>query len=875
MLERSSLQPDVLIAQLQAQIVQLQQQNNELRARLQTYEQSQSSLRSTAGASNPKHCLLEATAAAANALLTVAPLDAAVNTALQVLGEALEADRVKILECVFDVRSNVFPAYYTMSYEWITAGTIPQIYHPSSSHISNCGAEAFMEEHVFQNDGFGGLLQEWPESFWRAFEAVQAKGIYCVPIRVKGQLWGVLVYDDCQQAIQRDRAELTVLRVAAGCVGSAIERDRLQQAEHQTQQALLQTEQARVEQISQANAALAQANQKIIAQQAALALQLTRLAEKAKQAAEAQRSAALAREQEQAAQERAAELAKANEALRGTTDRLANEPSLNTFLGHVISEACGQLGCDAGAIFLYDAASEQLSMTVSVGLENNFPYSEQILMPTASYPGWSLLLQTRKPLFLHPDLNPELFTEGTAEWHRAQGHHGILVTALMLGDRPLGQIAVAFRHKHRFTETDLELFQALAQQVTLAVQLMQLAEEAKQAAIAREQEKAAQERVAELVKANAALQNCANQLAGQLNPESFINHVLLEAAAQVDAYSAALFIYNDAETASMQAFVQNGQVQSIATHPDRALFRPPVPRDDLALWDLALSRNQAVFFNIEDEMTGIWLEWHRSQGNQSIVRVPLPLGSHLLGFISFCFQEARSHLPANIELVLTLAQQATVALHLAQLAEENRRAVLTEERNRIAREIHDTLAQTFIGISIQVGIAQRFITTSPSDTQQILDRVIRLAQTGLAEARSSVWALHPTADEYADLLHKLPLCVQQLTDGLPIQAEVSIAGTPCTVSAIVGQNLLRIAQEAVNNAIHYANATVLHVRLSYEATRLELSIQDNGCGFDPGIENGGFGLMSMFDRAARLNGQLTIDSQLGQGTEIRVEVPIE
>lgn len=97
-----------------------------------------------------------------------------------------------------------------MSYEWVTAGTASQLAHPDSFQISNRGAEAFMEEKVFQNDGFGGLLHEWPESFWSAFEAVQAKGIYYVPVRVERQLWGVLVYDDCHQAKRRNPSELSV-----------------------------------------------------------------------------------------------------------------------------------------------------------------------------------------------------------------------------------------------------------------------------------------------------------------------------------------------------------------------------------------------------------------------------------------------------------------------------------------------------------------------------------------------------------------------------------------------------------------------------------------------------------------------------------------
>jgi len=95
------------------------------------------------------------------------------------------------------------------------------------------------------------------------------------------------------------------------------------------------------------------------------------------------------------------------------------------------------------------------------------------------------------------------------------------------------------------------------------------------------------------------------------------------------------------------------------------------------------------------------------------------------------------------------------------------------------------------------------------------------------------------------------------------------------VPAIVGQNLLRIAQEAINNATKHAQATQLYVMLIYEPTTIALSIRDNGCGFEPDTENGGFGLMGMSERASRLNGQFTLQSRPGEGTVIEVKVPVK
>jgi signal transduction histidine kinase len=179
--------------------------------------------------------LLETTAIAANTLLTAENFDAAVNTVLQLIGEALDTDRVKVLECTDTLSS--YPSYFAMSHEWVRDGIIPQISHPSSSRISSTGAEKFLEQ-LCRSDGFGGTLREWPEVFWEAFEAVQAKAIYCVPIRLDGQVWGVLIFDDCRDVKPRDLSALSVLKIAANCIGSGIQKQR-------SQQALLKAEQAK------------------------------------------------------------------------------------------------------------------------------------------------------------------------------------------------------------------------------------------------------------------------------------------------------------------------------------------------------------------------------------------------------------------------------------------------------------------------------------------------------------------------------------------------------------------------------------------------------------------------------------------------------
>jgi len=239
-------------------------------------------------------------------------------------------------------------------------------------------------------------------------------------------------------------------------------------------------------------------------------------------------------------------------------------------------------------------------------------------------------------------------------------------------------------------------------------------------------------------------------------------------------------------------------------------------------------------------------------------------------------QEHTAELTTSIELEQALAQQAARAIQLARLADQSQQAAVLEERNRIAREIHDTLAQAFTGMLIQLGVAQRIAKRQPEEAWSLIEHVEELARHGLSQARRSVWALQPESREYSDLAGTLPRTIARMTSDSSLQVEVRIHGTPCALPADVGMNLLRIGQEAIHNALRHANARNICVELTFDVAQVQLCIQDDGQGFDPQRqeEGGGFGLIGMRQRAERIGGQLTIVSQPGRGTEVAVATKI-
>jgi PAS domain S-box-containing protein len=202
-------------------------------------------------------------------------------------------------------------------------------------------------------------------------------------------------------------------------------------------------------------------------------------------------------------------------------------------------------------------------------------------------------------------------------------------------------------------------------------------------------------------------------------------------------------------------------------------------------------------------------------------------------------------------------------------------ASILEERNRMAREIHDTLAQSFTGIIIHARSAASKITVDPQKAQAYLAQVQNSARTGLAEARRSVEALRrPYLLENNDLLSAFKQLTSQMESSTGTTIVCEAIGIPYPLPSEVENNLLRIGQEALTNALKYARATEIRVELIYQSTQCRLRIKDDGQGFpiDCSSSHNGFGLLGMSERADRIGAQLQIQSTPGQGTEIAVSV---
>ncbi|NUU23560.1 MAG: sensor histidine kinase [Streptomycetaceae bacterium] len=217
----------------------------------------------------------------------------------------------------------------------------------------------------------------------------------------------------------------------------------------------------------------------------------------------------------------------------------------------------------------------------------------------------------------------------------------------------------------------------------------------------------------------------------------------------------------------------------------------------------------------------------------------------------------------------------------AELAEAHHEAGVLAERQRMAREIHDTLAQGFTSVLMLVQAADASLDSDPEGTRRRLDLAARTARENLAEARALVAAQDPVELAGASLPDALGRVVAGLAEELDIAAEFRVVGDPRDLPAATQVVVVRAVQECLANVRKHAGATAVDAELTYRETGVRLMVRDDGCGFDTAVADcvnggngsGGYGLRGMRARIEQARGTLEITSAPGAGTTVRVEVP--
>jgi signal transduction histidine kinase len=226
----------------------------------------------------------------------------------------------------------------------------------------------------------------------------------------------------------------------------------------------------------------------------------------------------------------------------------------------------------------------------------------------------------------------------------------------------------------------------------------------------------------------------------------------------------------------------------------------------------------------------------------------------------------------HARLVSAFADQAAAAIDNAKLYEQAQELAALEERQKLARELHDSVSQALYGIALGARTARTLLDRDPAQAAEPMDYCLSLAEVGLAEMRSLIFELRPESLEKEGLVAALTKQADALRARLGIQVFTQCCDEP-EVSLEVKQVFYRVAQEALQNIFKHAQASQVSLKLDMDAATLRMFIQDNGRGFDvQGEYSGHMGLMSMRERVNKIGGTLDIRSIPNQGSEITVQV---
>jgi signal transduction histidine kinase len=224
---------------------------------------------------------------------------------------------------------------------------------------------------------------------------------------------------------------------------------------------------------------------------------------------------------------------------------------------------------------------------------------------------------------------------------------------------------------------------------------------------------------------------------------------------------------------------------------------------------------------------------------------------------------------------LVLAGWGAWRLRLRQVRREF--SLLLHERTRLSREIHDTLLQSLVGVALQFDALAGELPASARRTREQLVRMRRQVEEHIREARHSIWNLRSPTLRRRDLAGALRSFAEQAAAPAGITVDVDVDGAPLKRVPHVEEQLLRIGQEAITNAVRHSGAQLIRVRLEYQPDEVTLSVTDDGRGFDyAGLHSepdGHYGLVTMRERAAEIGGTLQISSATPTGTVIRAIVP--
>src|SRR5213082_2185993 len=476
---------------------------------------------------------------------------------------------------------------------------------------------------------------------------------------------------------------------------------------------------------------------------------------------------------------------------------------------------------------------------------------------TAAYRGSPVIVSdiATDPLWDVPEHRSSALKHGL----RASWSNPVLSSA----GKVLGTFCMYYREPRSPNSQDLEL-------IDLATDLVRIAIERDRAEGAlRASEKVARGQVE-------ALTYSLDVLATAPAPDKFLGQMLSTVGRLLGAQSVILWLLDEANDSLVLRAAAQG-TNFTAADPAHPFIRNPLSwKEDPGLAEVFFSGAPVVCEDVEHDprISSALREYLKAGGTKKFLRIPTLVGGNVKGFIGVRHGARPRYRPEEIELAQALAHQAMLAIQLNEFVEQSRQAAILEERNRMARDIHDTLAQGFTGVIVQLEALEDAIACCRrKEANEHLQRASELARQSLNEARRSVHALRPQALQRGNFWEALKGIVKNTTAGTALHTTFNLRGKLRNLPQYWQENLLHIGQEALTNALKHAHPRNFETRLIFNSKAFRLELRDDGNGLRVKQRHDGLGLAGMRERAEQMGGTLKVSSARGKGTTIVVTVP--
>lgn len=533
---------------------------------------------------------------------------------------------------------------------------------------------------------------------------------------------------------------------------------------------------------------------------------------------------------------------------------LTQQSSLQFMLQLCCEAMVSHLHVSSARIWTLNAEEHVLELQASAGKTSyHLETQQRLAVDTAKI---SQIIGQQRPYLINDVLkDPRINDKG---WATQEGVVAMATYPLLLDEQVVGTMTL-FAQK-RFTEETFDLLTLIADAVAQGIGRKWVEERLEQQVEQRTQELS-------------RLLHVSHAIASRLEREPLLNTILTELKTLVDYDGAIIYQIQEkravplAYRTVLPAPILEQLLQLFRLsqyHWQRFRQKKVAIIDDLntsEIFKRVVGREMGTY---SEKILAIYRSW---------LAVPLVANERLIAILSMNHHIPHFYTQRHADLAFAFANPVAVALENMLLYEQAQALATLQERQRLARDLHDSVSQDFYGIGLNAQVAYETLETESGEARSALEQIIGLAEAGEAETRALLLELRPEVLATEGLTAALQKQATILRNRYKLQVETLLS---LKIALPFEQEfaIYRIAQEALNNAVKHAQAASVTLRLAQEGQELVLEVRDNGRGFNvPDVLPGGIGLQLVQERVAQLKGTLTIHSAPGQGTSLLVRVP--